>query len=72
MAKPRTYLKAIVSALVSGVIAFLSSLITSLQGPTQASSGFDSITASQWLTAVLAFFLALGVAGGATYRVANR
>lgn len=63
------YLKAIVSALVSGVIAFLSSLVTALQGE---DATFATITDGQWVTAVLAFFVGLGVAGGATYRVANR
>jgi hypothetical protein len=42
------YLKAIVSALVSGIIAFLSSLLTALQGE---HTGFDTITAGQWVTA---------------------
>lgn len=64
-----TYLKAIVSALVSGVIAFLSSLLTALQG---TDATFATITDGQWVTAVLAFFVGLGVAGGVTYRVPNR
>jgi hypothetical protein len=63
------YLKAIVSALVSGVIAFLSSLATALQGE---HTGFDTITAGQWVTAALACFVALGAAGGVTYKVPNR
>lgn len=65
----RAYLKAIVSALVSGIIAFLSSLLTALQG-TDAS--FATITDGQWVTAILAFFIGLGVGGGVTYRVPNR
>jgi hypothetical protein len=60
--------KAIVSALVSGIIAFLSSLLTAFQGQT---TGFDTITAGQWVTAVLAFFIGLGITGSATYRVPN-
>jgi hypothetical protein len=72
MALRHKYPKAIVSALVAGVIAFLSSLLTSLQGPTAATSGFDSVTVSQWLTAALAFFVALGITGGATFRVPYR
>jgi hypothetical protein len=64
----RNNMKAVVSALVSGIIAFLSSLLTALQG---AETGFDTITASQWVTSVLAFFVGLGVAGGVTYRVPN-
>jgi hypothetical protein len=60
--------KAIVSALVSGIIAFLSSLLTAFQGE---NSGFDTITDGQWVTAVLAFFVGLGITGGATYKTAN-
>ena len=60
--------KAIVSALVSGIIAFLSSLLTALQGE---NTGFDTITAGQWVTSVLAFFVGLGLTGGAAYRTTN-
>lgn len=60
--------KAIVSALVSGIIAFLTSLLTAFQGE---NSGFDTITDGQWVTAVLAFFVGLGVTGGAAYRTPN-
>jgi Trk-type K+ transport system membrane component len=60
--------KAVVSALVSGVIAFLSALLTALQGET---AGFGTIMAGQWVTAALAFFVGLGVTGGATYKVRN-
>jgi hypothetical protein len=63
------YLKAIWSALVSGIIAFLSSLLTALQGE---HAGFNTITAGQWITAVLAFFVALTGAGVVTYQVRNR
>ena len=63
------YLKAIVSALVSGAIAFLSSLLTALQGE---HTGFDTITDGQWVTAALAFLVALGINGGVTYQVRNR
>ncbi|WP_214401795.1 hypothetical protein [Pseudonocardia lacus] len=63
------HLKAIVAALVSGLIAFLSSLLTALQGE---HTGFDTVTAGQWVTAVLAFLVGLGVSGGATHRVGNR
>jgi len=62
------YLKAIVSAAVSAVIAFLSSLLTALQGQ---DTGFDTITAGQWVTAAIAFLVGLGIAGGTTYRVPN-
>jgi hypothetical protein len=65
----RPYLKAVASALVSGIISFLSSLLTALQGE---HTGFGTITAGQWVTAALAFFLGLGVAGGVTYAVPNR
>ena len=63
------HLKAIVSALVSGAIAFLSSLLTALQGE---HTGFDTITDGQWVTAALACLVALGINGGVTYRVPNR
>jgi len=69
VAKLGPYLKSIVSALVSGTIAFLSSLLTALQGE---HSGFDTITAGQWVTAALAFFIGLGINGGVTYQVRNR
>lgn len=70
-AAPPSKTKAIVSAIVSALIAGISALLTALQGPTAASSGFDSITDGQWLTAALAFLVGLGLTGGATYRVAN-
>ena len=63
------YLKAIWAAGVSGVIAFLSSLLTALQGE---HSGFDTVTAGQWITAVLAFFVAVGGTGAVTHQVRNR
>jgi hypothetical protein len=63
------HLKAIISALVSGAIAFLSSLITALQGE---HTGFETITDGQWVTAVLAFLVGLGINGGVTYQVRNR
>ncbi len=69
MANHGPHLKAIWSAFVSGVIAFLTSLLTAFQGE---NTGFDTITAGQWITAVLAFFVAAGGAGGVTYQVKNR
>jgi hypothetical protein len=63
-----SYLKAIWSAFVSGVIAFLSALLTALQGE---HTGFDTITAGQWVTAVLAFFVAVAGTGAVTYQVRN-
>jgi hypothetical protein len=63
------YLKAIVSALVSGAIAFLSSLLTALQGE---HTGFETITDGQWVTAVLAFLVGLGISGGVAHQVRNR
>lgn len=65
----KPYMKAVASALVSGIVSFLSSLLTALQGE---HTGFDTITAGQWVTAALAFILGLGVAGGVTYAVPNR
>lgn len=69
MAKFGPHLKAIVSALVSGAIAFLSSLLTALQGE---NTGFETITDGQWVTAALACLVALGINGGVTHRVSNR
>ena len=57
LAKFGPYLKAIVSALVSGAIAFLSALLTALQGE---HTGFETITDGQWVTAALAFLVASG------------
>jgi hypothetical protein len=69
MAKFGPHLKAIVSALVSGAIAFLSALLTALQGE---HSGFETITDGQWVTAALACLVALGINGGVTHQVRNR
>jgi hypothetical protein len=69
LAKFGPYLKAIVAALVSGTIAFLSSLLTALQGE---HTGFETITDGQWVTAVLAFLIGLGISGGVTHQVRNR
>ena len=69
MANHGPHLKAIWSAFAGGVIAFLSSLLTALQGE---HTGFETITDGQWITAVLAFFLAAAGAGGVTYQVKNR
>ena len=69
LAKFGPHLKAIVSAVVSGAIAFLSSLLTALQGE---HSGFETITDGQWVTAWLACLVALGINGGLTHRVSNR
>lgn len=65
---PATHAKAAVSAIVGALIAAGSALITALQGE---HTGFDTVTASQWVTVALAFLVGLGVTGGATARVAN-
>ncbi|MBM2616620.1 hypothetical protein JIG36_13730 [Actinoplanes sp. LDG1-06] len=62
-------MKAIFSAAASGLIAFLSSLLTALQGE---HSGFGSITDGQWVTAALAFVVAVAGTGTVTYQVKNR
>jgi hypothetical protein len=64
-----TATKAWVSASVSAILAFLSSIATALGG---AETGFDSITAGQWVTAVIAAVVAFGAAGGLTFAVPNR
>lgn len=65
---PPTHAKAVVSALVGGLIAALSALLTALQGE---HTGFSTITASQWVTIAIAGLVGLGVTGGATARVTN-
>lgn len=60
--------KAWASAIISGVIAFLTSLLTAFQGQ---NVGLSTITMSQWITAVLAFVVAFGGTGGLTYKIAN-
>jgi hypothetical protein len=65
---PATHAKAAVSAIVSALIAAGSALIAALQGE---HAGFDTITASQWVTVAVAFLVGLGVTGGATARVPN-
>jgi hypothetical protein len=64
-----TAAKAWVAAVYSAVLAFLSSLLTALGG---AETGFESITAGQWLTAAVSALVALGGAAGLTYYVPNR
>ncbi|MFI5889588.1 hypothetical protein ACIA5D_05650 [Actinoplanes sp. NPDC051513] len=63
------YLKAIWAAFASGAIAFLSALLTALQGE---HTGWDTITPGQWCTALLAFFIGALGAGGVAFRVPNR
>jgi hypothetical protein len=66
---PTTAAKATVAAVYGAVLSFLSSLLTALGG---AETGFDSVTAGQWLTAVVAALVAFGGAAGLTYYVPNR
>jgi hypothetical protein len=60
--------KAWTAGIISGLIAFLTSLSTAFQGQ---NSGFDTITMGQWLTAMIAFLVAFGGTGGLTYAVKN-
>ncbi|MBL7257496.1 hypothetical protein [Paractinoplanes lichenicola] len=62
-------MKAIFSAVTSGLIALLSSLLTALQGE---HTGFETITDGQWVTAALAFIVAVAGTGTVTYQVKNR
>lgn len=64
-----TATKAWVAAGLSAVLALLSSVATALGG---AETGFASITAGQWVTAVIAAIVAFGGAAGLTYAVPNR
>jgi hypothetical protein len=54
---------------ISGLLAFLSSILAALGG---AETGFDTITAGQYVTAVMAGITAFAAAGGIAYAVPNR
>ena len=56
-----TATKAWAAATLSAVLAFLSSIATALGG---AETGWDSITAGQWITALIAAIVAFGSAAG--------
>ncbi|MEV6846481.1 hypothetical protein [Actinoplanes sp. NPDC051411] len=60
--------KAWAAGIISGLIAFLTSLSTAFQGQ---DSGFETITMGQWITALIAFLVAFGGTGGLTYAVKN-
>jgi hypothetical protein len=60
--------KAIAAGALSGAIAFLSSLVTALQGE---GASFSTITDGQWVAAALAGLIAIGATGGVTYAVRN-
>jgi hypothetical protein len=60
--------KAWVAAIISGLIACLTSLSTAFQGE---KTGIDTITMGQWITAVVAFLVAFAGTGGLTYAVPN-
>ena len=60
--------KAWAAAVVSALLAFLSSVATALGG---AQTGFGSITAYQWLVAIIAAVIAFASAGGITFATPN-
>jgi len=62
------YAKAIAAGGVSGIVAFLTSVATALQG---RNLGWGSITAGQWVTEVLAGLVGSGLAGVATEEATN-
>jgi len=64
-----TATKAWAAAGLSALLAFLSSIATALGG---AETGFATITAGQWVTAVIAAIVAFGGAAGLTYAVPNK
>ena len=64
-----TATKAWAAAGLSALLAFLSSIATALGG---VETGFATITAGQWVTAVIAAIVAFGGAAGLTYAVPNK
>ena len=60
--------KAIVAGILSALFAFFSSIATALQG---GSTGWSTITAGQWVTAIIAVIVSLGATLGVTYYVPN-
>ena len=60
--------KAIWAGILSGLIAFGSSLLTALQGPNM---DIGSVTDGQWVAAAVAALIAIGATGGVTYAVRN-
>lgn len=64
-----TATKAWAAAILSAVLAFLSSIATALGG---AQTGFSTITAGQWVTSGIAAVIAFGSAAGLTYAVPNK
>lgn len=60
--------KAIAAGVLSALIAFLSSLLTALQGD---NASFATVTDGQWVAAVVAALIALGATSGVTYAVRN-
>lgn len=65
--KTRPY-KAIAAGLLSMIIAFLSSLVTALQGE---NASLTTVTDGQWVAAILAGLIALAATSGVTYAVRN-
>lgn len=57
------------AAVLSALLAFLSSVATALGG---AQTGWDSVTPGQWLTAISAAVVAFGSTAGITYAVPSR
>jgi hypothetical protein len=60
--------KAWAAAVVSALLAFLSSVATALGG---GETGFGSITPYQWLVSVIAAVIAFASAGGITFATPN-
>lgn len=60
--------KAVAAGILSGAIAFGSSLATALQGDGVT---FADVTDGQWVTSAVAALIAIGATGGVTYAVRN-
>lgn len=63
------FAKAVYGAVVGALLAFLGALATALVDP---GATLESITAGQWVTAIVAALAALPVVGGTVYQVTNR
>lgn len=62
------FAKAVYGAVVGALLAFLGALASALVDP---GTTLESVTAGQWVTAIVAALAALPVVGGTVYQVQN-